>query len=360
MSRYPLLEIHTHRLQENATVMQDTLASQGIVLSGVVKGANGLIGVVKSFIDGGIQSIASSHINQLKQIKEAFPSIHTLSVRIPMPSEVEEMVRYADASLNSEMTTIKLLNQAAQKYDKQHEIILMADLGDLREGYFDIDELIGSAVYIERECPHLILKGVGTNLGCYGAIQADTENLGQLVEIAGKIEMAIQRKLDWVSGGASSSLPLVLNQTLPEGINHLRVGNNILLKDTEQYNNYQFDAIRNDAFILKAEVIEVKDKPSHPIGTITVDAFGKQPTYVDRGIRKRAILAIGRQEAGDMMKLMPMVDGVEIVGGSSDHTIVDITDCKQAIEVGDTLSFEVEYENLLYLTQSPDVDKKYL
>ena len=52
---------------------------------------------------------------------------------------------------------------------------------------------------------------------------------------------------------------------------------------------------RQDTVKLVAEVIELKRKPSMPIGKIGKDAFGNTPVFEDKGIRLRAILAVGNR-----------------------------------------------------------------
>ncbi|MGO2852536.1 MAG: alanine racemase, partial [Tetragenococcus koreensis] len=112
-------------------------------------------------------------------------------------------------------------------------------------------------------------------------------------------------------------------------------------------------------FKLSAEIIEIKEKPTYPIGTISVDAFGNTPEYTDQGIRKRALLAVGRQDIGDMNKLHPYDENIKVFGGSSDHTIIDLTDCSNNYQIGDIVSFELEYENVLYATGSTYIAKEY-
>ena len=115
--------------------------------------------------------------------------------------------------------------------------------------------------------------------------------------------------------------------------------------------------MHRDVFTLRAEVIECRDKPSHPIGELGVDAFGKTRTYEDRGIRRRALLAVGRVDYGDPADIIPRMKGVEVLGASSDHTIVDVEDVKDQIKVGDVLEFDVSYGSLVYLSSSAGVRK---
>jgi len=269
-----------------------------------------------------------------------------------MLCELNDVARWCDYSLESERATLDALEKACARQGAVHKAVIMADLGDLREGFWDQDEMLDVCVHVERDLPHVELAGVGVNLGCYGSIQPTPENLGQLVHIARRVEDAIGRKLEIVSGGATSSFTLVHWGTMPEGINHLRIGEFALLGGI--YGCYP-DFLRRDVFTLRMEVVECKPKPSYPVGELTVDAFGKTREYTDRGIRRRALCAAGRVDYGDPFDLTPRLAGVEVLGASSDHTILDVEDAAVPVRLGDVLDFGVSYGSLVYLTNTPEV-----
>ena len=101
--------------------------------------------------------------------------------------------------------------------------------------------------------------------------------------------------------------------------------------------------------------LELKEK----VGELEVDAFGEVGHYEDKGIRKRALVAVGRVDYGDPFNLTPCMEGVEVIGASSDHTILDVTDAKEEIRVGDVLVFRVKYSNLVYLSNTESVQIRY-
>lgn len=359
--RYPLLEIDQKKLINNVSEVVKRCKELNIELTGVIKGANAISEVTEAYIKGGAKIIASSRIEQLIKVKENF-DIPTMMIRIPMISEVEDIIKYCDYSLNSEEKTIEELNKEAKKQNKLHNVIIMADLGDLREGYINYQELVETALKVEKEYENLYLSGIGVNLGCYGSIKPTTTNLGKLGEIAEEIEAKINRPLDIISGGATTSLPLVFNKTMPKKINHLRVGEGILLNaDLPYYWNCDTkDFLKDDAFILKAEIIEKKEKPSYPIGEIFIDAFGNVPEYEDIGIRTKALLAIGKQDIGDYDKIIPIDNRIKLIGASSDHLIADITECKNDYNVGDIIEFKLFYQAMLFTTESSNVKKEII
>ena len=245
---------------------------------------------------------------------------------------------------------------------KTHRVIVMADLGDLREGFWDKDEMVDVCVHVERELPHVVLAGIGVNLTCYGSTKPTPEKMQELLAIADRIERRIGRKLEIVSGGATSSYTLVHWDTMPERINHLRIGEAILLgKDLQvDWGIRDMDYLRMDTFTLRAEVVEVRDKPTYPIGEFAIDAFGHKPVYEDRGIRRRAILALGRADVGELESLLPREEGITVIGGSSDHCILDVEDCPRRLEVGDVVEFSLCYSHMLYATARSDMHIQFV
>lgn len=358
--KYPLLEVNLKAVRHNTETLVSLLSRHEISLTGVVKGFNSLPKVVDQFVEGGCRHLASSRLEHLARMKRRGIELPLMLLRIPMLSEIEDLIQEADISLNSERKTVEALAEACSRRGCNHGVVLMQDLGDLREGYMEPGELIELAVHIEKNLKSLTLKGVGTNLGCYGAVRPSVDNLGRLVETAREIEKRIGRPLEIVSGGATSSLPLLLEGRIPAGINNLRVGEGILNnRDLPDFWNVIVPGLKTETFILRAQVVEKKVKPSHPIGEVFIDAFGNTPVYVDRGFRNRAILAVGKADFCDPDKLVPLNPGVEIVGASSDHLIVDIENCIEPVEVGTILSFGMYYSPMLFLSASQSVSKVY-
>lgn len=350
---YPLLTVDTQKLQHNVKIVADNCRKCGIQIAGVIKGFNGIPDAAEAFIKAGCKQLATSRMDQIIELKEKGLNAQFLLVRVPMISEAEEVAYYADLSLQSEIKVLEAVNEACEKFGKKHGVILMADLGDLREGFWDKDEMVEAAAYVEENLKNLELKGVGTNLGCYGSIKPTIDKMEDLIAVAERIEGKIGRKLEIISGGATSSYPIVLDGKMPERINHLRIGEGIILAyDLKEIWGLNMDDMYQDVFSLKAEVIEIKDKPTHPVGEIFIDCFGMQPTYEDRGVRKRALLATGKLDYALSDKIFPRTEGVEVIGDSSDHCILDIEDCQEKMCVGDVLEFDLSYPSLMYLSNN--------
>ena len=305
-----------------------------------------------------VDYLADSRVQNIKKNYETIKANGKQSVllRLPMASEIEEVVKYVDISFNSEMSTLEMLNEEAAKQGKVHKAVLMIDVGDLREGIFfqNEEEIIETAKKI-NDMANVELYGVGVNLTCYGAIIPKNDNLSIICDFASKIEETTGAKLNMISGGNSSSIYLVGKGELPEKINNLRLGEAFLLGNDTAYGE-RLEGTVDDALTVEAQIVELKEKPSLPIGEVGVDAFGQKPYYEDRGIIKRAIIGIGQQDmTADSM--YPIDERIDVLGASSDHMLLDAT--KADYKVGDIVSFKLGYGSVLKAATSEYVTKAY-
>ncbi len=359
---YPRLIIDINKLKNNLNgVAKITKDQGGCSLMIVTKGLCADPEMTKMVIHHpAVDFLADSRIKNIKTYEKAARKAgkQTLLLRLPMACEIEEVVKYADISFNSEPETLRLLDAEAAKQNTTHKVVLMIDLGDLREGIFFKNEAdIYAAAQQIIDAKNLELYGIAVNLTCYGAIIPKNDNLSQLADWAEKIESRFGVKLQMVSGGNSSSIYLIGKGQLPEKINNLRLGEAFLLGNDTAY-GAKLPGTTDDALILEAQIIELKEKPSLPIGEVGVDAFGQKPYYEDRGIIKRAIIAIGQQDTdpGSMEPLDPKID---ILGASSDHMILDVSKSDTQYKPGDVLAFKVGYGGMLKTATSPYVEKTY-
>lgn len=348
---YPALIIDKKKVEHNTRYLVNKCKELGIEVAAVSKVFCAIPEVAQAMIDGGASIIADSRIENLRKLKDI--KAPKMLLRIPMISQVDALVEYADISLNSELDTIKAISEAALRKDKKHKIILMTDLGDLREGVWNenVIDFAGEIINL----PGIELYGLGTNLTCYGGVIPTGENLGQLVAIAEQIESRYNIKLEVISGGNSSSLHLVFKKSMPERVNQLRLGESIVL-GLETAFGQRIEGTYRDAFSFAAEIIEIKEKPSAPIGEIGMDAFGQKPVFIDKGKRLRGILAAGREDI-NLNGIIPRDRCISIFGGSSDHLLVDFTDCNKEYKIGNVIEFDVTYGGLLAAATSEYVAK---
>ena len=357
MRQYPQLEFDLALLRSNADAAICRCRGMGIRVCGVVKGVDGLPEAARVLRAAGAEELGTSRLEQVAKCRAAGVPGPWLLIRIPGLTELPDVVALCETSLQSESPTLLALEAECLRQNKTHRVIVMTDLGDLREGFWDKKELVDVCERVERELPHVHLAGIGVNLTCYGSTKPTPEKMNELVGLARQVEQRIGRKLEIVSGGATSSFTLVHWGTMPAGVNHLRIGEAILLgKDLQvDWGIRDMDYLRMDALTLRAEVVEVKDKPTYPIGEFAIDAFGRKPVYEDRGIRRRAILALGRADVGELESLIPREQGLTVIGGSSDHCIVDVEDCPRRLQVGDIVEFSLCYSHMLYATARSDM-----
>lgn len=359
---YPRLTIYTEKLKNNLdAVAKITKDHGGCSLMIVTKGLCADPVMVAAVIQHpAVDFLADSRVKNIMTYaaKARDEGKETVLLRLPMECEIEEVIKYVDISFNSELATLKLLDAEAARQGKTHKVVLMIDLGDLREGiFFENEEAIYETVEAVLEMQNLELYGIAVNLTCYGAIIPKNDNLSQLCDWATKIERKFDIELQMVSGGNSSSIYLIEKGLLPKGINNLRLGEAFLLGNDTAYGT-KLQGTTDDALILEAQIVELKEKPSLPIGEVGVDAFGQKPFYEDRGIIKRAIIGIGQQDT-DTGSMEPLDSKIDILGASSDHMILDVSKCDREYRVGDVISFKVGYGGMLKNATSPYVEKAY-
>ncbi len=348
---YPRVIINTKKYAYNVNYLADKAKEKNVSIMAVSKVYGADEELVKVLNQTEVKFIADSRIINLKKIKTTKPKV---LLRIPQISEVDEVVKYSDISLNSEMKTIEKLNEAAKKINVVHKVILMFDLGDLREGFyysdFDIEEIAQISGFANIE-----LIGIGTNLTCYGSVIPSLETYKKLSLIKEEIERKLNLRLEIISGGNSSSIPMLLNKELPSFINNLRLGESLVVGRETAYQK-QIHNLYDDVIVLEAKIIELKIKPSIPEGELGYDAFGIKQTYQDIGKIKRAILAIGRQDVSHDDLIAP--SGVRIIGSSSDHLIVELEE--DIYKLDDVITFKLKYGGILSLMNSKYVEKVYV
>ena len=77
-------------------------------------------------------------------------------------------------------------------------------------------------------------------------------------------------------------------------------------------------------------------------------------------MREKALLGVGKVDYGDPFDLMPTDPGIEVMGASSDHTILDVEDSPNPCAVGETVDFLLKYGNLVYMSSSHNMQIKFI
>jgi predicted amino acid racemase len=411
----PRLEIDLDKIQHNARTLVDRLGARGISVTGVTKAALGAPEVAAALIRAGVRSLGDSRIENIATMRKAGITAPIMLIRSPMPSPSEQVVAQADISVNTELDVVSGLSQAARAAGRTHGVVLMVELGDLREGIMPGD--LQSFVEVMLAFPNIVLRGIGTNLACRNGVVPDARNMAELSALADSIDAAFGHRLgckpghrlgprlgsglgqglgpgrghgprpplgfaagsvatsglEIVSGGNSANLDWALSGADAGRINDLRLGEAILLGCEPLYRR-PIDGLYTDAFTLVGEVIERKVKPTIPSGALAQSAFGERtspvadrvfdpaasPAHFPRTIAPQitvmqTILALGRQDI-DSDGLLPPT-GMKILGASSDHLIVDSGHIR--LSVGAEVRFQLNYGALLRAMTSPFVAKVF-
>ena len=343
----PRLEIDLEKIQHNAETLVTRLAHRGIAVTGVTKATLGSPEIAGALLRAGVRTLGDSRIENIEAMRDACVSASMTLIRAPMLSQAHRVVTNADVSFNTELDVIRRLSSAAQEAGRRHRIVLMVELGDLREGIMPSDLM--NTVRETLRLPYVTLTGIGTNLACRSGVTPNAKNMAELSALADSIEATFGVVIDIVSGGNSANLSWALSGADTGRINDLRLGESILL-GREPLHRQPIDGLYTDAITLSAEVIESKVKPSMPLGEFGQTAFGDKPLAADRGQISQAILAIGRQDT-DPDGLTPPA-GITVLGASSDHLIVE-----SGLACGSEITFQPNYSALVRAMTSPYVAK---
>ena len=346
----PRLEIDLDKIHHNARTLVERLAVRGISVTGVTKATLGSPEIARALLRAGVSALGDSRIENIEALRQACVPASMILIRSPMMSQADRVVRHADVSFNSELEVISKLSSAARDARRTHGVVLMVELGDLREGIMPGD--LESTVRETLRFPNIAFKGIGTNLACRSGVVPDARNMAELSALADSIDSGFGAMPRVVSGGNSGTLEWSLSGTETGRINDLRLGESLLL-GREPLHRRPIDGLHTDAITLIAEVIESKVKPSQPWGEIGEAAFGKISRAADRGLISQTVLAMGHQDT-DPYGLSPP-PGIDMLGASGDHLIVDSG--PDLLSVGAEVRFQLNYSALVRAMTSPFVVK---
>ena len=353
------LIINLQALQHNYNTVHSWITNHGGNLTVVTKALCGHEDTLRFMAKIGVKSIADSRLENLKKIKRFSVDFERWYLRPPHSSELSELINLSDVSLNTEFRTVIELNSRAASQDVIHKVILMIELGDLREGI-----LPGTLTKTYREVfelSNIEVIGIGANLGCLSGTIPTIDKLMQLALYRELLELKFERKLPFLSAGSSAVLPLLLDGQVPPAINHFRVGESILL-GTDLINGGILGGLRDDGFLLEVEVVEVKEKSLNPLGETSDDISPFSGTNISdeqyppgsRGYR--AVLTVGELDT-DISALTPVNPDYEIAGASSDVTVLNVGEYGSTLQVGDMVSFKVGYSALVRLMNNQYTEK---
>lgn len=349
MEHRPRVIIDLEGIVHNYQVLAARAKRAGIMFCGVLKGTAGNRRIAETLFEAGLNEIGDSRLENLARLD--LPHLRRVLLRLPALSQVRDTLKQAECSLNSEPDVLKALDS----YGEPHQVFLMTDLGDLREGVPATEEALGRLGALCRNLRHIQVVGLGTNFNCFAGAIPTKEKLERLKELAAFLRTEFNLPIRYVSGGNSSSLPLLYSGAIPQGVNHLRIGEGMLLGRETLNGEFLPDLVHN-AFLIEAEVLQVQWKPGRPDGVIGRDAFGRIPEFPVEEAGFRLLLNIGHQDT-PLTGLTPLDPRLRVLGGSSDYMVVAAA---EPLKVGAVVRFLPNYWSLLRIMTSPYVEKCYV
>lgn len=346
----PRVDIDFNKIAHNTQQLKLLYGSKGIKITGVTKVIGGHPMMADILVQNGIEILADSRLENILKMRKVGIQAQFMLLRSPALSQIEAVINHTHISLNSELIVLQELSKCALSKHVVHKVILMVELGDLREGIMpaEMDTIVKEVLNLKG----ISLIGIGTNLACFGGIKPDADKMNKLSSMAIRLEEKFKITLMMVSGGNSANYNWFQASDDLGRINNLRLGESIFL-GREALRRTPIPGLFTDIFTLVVEVIETKRKPSKPYGEVYQNVNGEIPKFTDHGLMERAILAIGMQDI--MVTGITPKQNIRVLGASSDHLVVDNT--KVNLSVGDTVEFDMDYAALLRALNSPYISK---
>lgn len=351
------IELYTEKLKHNFNFLDKLFTTHNKDWGVVSKLLCGNKQFLKVLLDLGVTEIHDSRISNLKTIKLINPKVQTVYIKPPSKRVIKSLITYADVSFNTELETIKLISDEAVKQDKIHKIIIMIEMGDLREGVMG-DQLIDFYGDIFK-LPNIEVIGLGTNFNCLNGVMPSHDKLIQLSLYKQLIDVTFHKKIKWVTGGSSIMIPLLLKKMVPVGNNHFRIGETLFFGNnliTEK----PLKGMKTDVFKLFAQIIELQEKPKVPIGEMGTNVSGESIEIDESDFGKtsiRAILDIGLLDI-DIKNIRPVDKNIDFLGATSDMIVIDLGTNKKKYKMGDFIAFKPNYLGVLNILNSHYIDKK--
>lgn len=350
------LKLYRKKLRHNYSFLNKLFSDNGIEWGVVTKVLCGHPAYLREVLDLGVTEIHDSRISNLKAVKKLNPKVQTVYIKPPAKRSIGQVVRYADVSFNTELHTMQMLSEEAVRQKRQHKVIIMIEMGDLREGVMG-EELMDFYANV-FELPNLVVVGIGTNLNCLHGVMPSQDKLIQLSLYKQLIDARFNCTIPWISGGTTVTIPLLFKKQLPAGVNHFRIGE-ALYFGKNLFTGDMLTGMVDDVFRLYAEIIELTQKPRVPNGVMAENPSGHVFEVNEDDIGKtayRAIIDVGLLDVNPNY-LIPDDDRITVTDASSDMLVIDLGDTAQDYAVGDLISFKLQYMGALSVLNSNYIEK---
>ncbi|MCI2083076.1 MAG: alanine racemase [Bacteroidales bacterium] len=352
-----VLILDTKKLKSNFDYLDAQFKKKNIEWSIVTKMLCGNKLFLSELLKFDCMQVCDSRVSNIREIKTINPNIEVIYIRPPAKRMIPSIVKYADISMNTEIETIRLLSEEAKKQNKVHKVIIMIELGELREGV--LGENVINFYENVFNLENIQVVGIGANLSCLYGILPNQDKLVQLCLFKQLIEAKFNKKIRYISGGSSVTIPMMLKNVLPKGINHFRVGETLFL-GTNVYDNTKLKKMNSDVFRLYAQIVELKEKPMVPTGETGHNLEGKTFEFDQTNLGKktyRAIVDLGLLDV-ETNHIRLVKDDMKIVGASSDLSVIDLGENSRNYKVGDLIEFRMDYMGMLRIMNSKYIEKR--
>lgn len=351
-----ILKLYRKRLRHNYEFLDRLFKEHSIEWGIVTKLLCGSKEFIREVLDLGIDQIHDSRVSNLKVVKQLHPEIQTVYIKPPPKRSIPKIIEYADVSLNTDYETIRALSEEAVRQKKLHKVLIMIEMGDLREGVMG-DDLMDFYEHV-FELPNIEIVGLGANLNCLNGVMPTQDKLIQLSLYKQLIEAKFNREIPWISAGTSVTIPLVYRHQIPAACNHFRVGETLFF-GADLFSGGIIEGMEPDVLELDAEIIDVSEKPLVPVGPLAANPMGEM-YEIDQALygktTYRAILDVGLLDILPDF-LMPHDPDIKYMGASSDMLIYDIGQNPRDYKVGDFVRFRLKYMGALRLMGSRYIEK---
>ena len=353
------IELDRSKLQQNYRFLENLFQTEQTDWAIVTKLLCGNPLYLKELIDLGVKELCDSRVSNLRAIKKLANHVQTVYIKPPAKRSIKTIVQYADVSFNTELETIRMIAEEAQRQDKVHKIIIMVEMGDLREGVMgeDLVKFYGEVF----ELKGIEIIGIGANINCLSGVLPTQDKYIQLSLYKQLIETRFNLSIPWITAGTSITLPLLFRKQLPGSINHFRIGETLFFGNN-LLTNEPISGMQTGVFRLFAEVIEISEKPVVPIGYLAENPSGETVNISeeDYGVTAyRAIVDVGLLDIQTEF-IEPEDEELQIVGASSDMMILNLGKQHQAYQVGDVIPFRLKYMGALGLFNSDYIEKRVI
>ena len=343
------LILNRSALHKNYRIIKNYLDQRGFSLTVVTKLLQSHPDLMNLLKNMEIDCVADSYPQNLK--KQSFSDCWNLC--ISSPDVLNVTLDNSHLSVHSNFKTIHALRDRAAKLNIVHEILLMIDMGDWREG-FPIDYLKNNIEWFADLKP-LSLRGIAINLSCFAGVKLQKHHLQELIDIAHLIRE--KQSFNLLSLGNSAAIPFIegwdsKSMKLWDNIDwNLRIGE-ALFCGTLPGTSTSILGLQN-VFTLRLPVVEAHHK-EHVLNQneLIPNSFGKMHEPISKGYGQRVILGVGRVDLDPQYLKFP--ESIECLGASSDLCI--LFNHGDPLEVGQVIECIPDYHAVMNLATSPRLE----